>query len=134
VEENARRGRDRPPFSLLDTGVFQGNRYWNVQVEYAKARTDEIHIRIIAINRGPEEVTLHVLPTLWFRNTWSWNDDGTDKPGLEVESQSNTVWSIKALRSELGEYHLYGKQPAELLFTENESNSQRLWGCANATP
>lgn len=134
VEGNARRGRDKPPFSLLDTGVFQDNRYWDVQVEYAKASTDEIHIRIIASNRGPEEATLHVLPTLWFRNTWSWKKEVSEKPMLESVCQSEAVWSVKAAHSDLGEYYLYGKLPAELLFSENESNNQRLWGCANATP
>ncbi|WP_411728156.1 hypothetical protein [Methyloglobulus sp.] len=134
VEENARRGRDRPPFSLLDTGVFQDNRYWDVQVEYAKASTDEIHIRIIASNRSPEAATLHLLPTLWFRNTWSWDKEAPEKPMLESGCQSEAVWSVKAAHTELGEYHLYGKQPADLLFTENESNSQRLWGLANAKP
>ncbi len=134
VEENANRGRDRPPYSLLDTGVFQDNRYWDVQVEYAKAATDEIHIRITVNNRGSEAAALNVLPTLWFRNTWSWGDEATVKPSLEVESQDRLVWSIKASTSELGEYRLYGKQTADLLFTENESNAKRLWGCANATP
>jgi hypothetical protein len=72
VAENARRSRDEPAYTLQDTGVFDENRYWDVEVRYAKATPDEIHIRIIATNRGPEAATLHVLPTLWFRNTWSW--------------------------------------------------------------
>ncbi len=83
VEENAKRGRDKPPFSLLDTGVFHDNRYWDVQVEYAKASIAEIHIRLTVSNRGPEEATVHVLPTLWFRNTWSWTSSTQlDKPFL----------------------------------------------------
>ncbi len=135
VEENARRGRDQPPFSLLDTGVFRDDRYWDVQVEYAKARPDEIHIRITVFNRGPESATLHVLPTLWFRNTWSWDKEAPEKPMLELSGcQSETVWSVKTAQTELGEYHLYGNQPAELLFTENENNSKQLWGCDNVTP
>jgi hypothetical protein len=134
VEENTRRGPDQPPFSLLGTGVFADNRYWDVQVEYAKAETDNIHIRITAFNRGSEEATLHLLPTIWFRNTWSWDKGVTDKPGLALDSQAGKGWSVKASRQELGEYHLYGSQAAELLFTENESNCQRLWGCTNATP
>ena len=81
VEENARRSRNDPPFSLLDTGVFDESRYWDVEVRYAKASPEEIHIRIIASNRGPEAATLHVLPTLWFRNTWSWGD-ASGKPQL----------------------------------------------------
>ena len=75
VEENARRDRSQPPFGLLDTGVFDAGRYWDVEVIYAKAAPDEIHIRIIARNRGPEAAELHLLPTLWFRNTWSWDDE-----------------------------------------------------------
>jgi hypothetical protein len=134
VDENTHRGRNQPPFSLLDTGVFADNRYWDVQVEYAKAETDNIHIRITVFNRGTEESTLHLLPVLWFRNTWSWNKNDADKPGLELESQTGNGWSVKAVHAQLGEYHLYGRQSAELLFTENESNSQRLWGCPNATP
>jgi hypothetical protein len=72
VEENARRGRGQPPFSLLDAGAFAGNRYWDVRVEYAKTGPEEIHIHIAVSNRGPEQATLHLLPTLWFRNDWSW--------------------------------------------------------------
>ncbi|HKI13760.1 MAG TPA: glucosidase, partial [Roseiarcus sp.] len=74
VEENARRSRNDPPFNLLDTGVFGENRYFDVEVAYAKAAPDEIHIRIVAANRGPEAAELHLLPTLWFRNTWAWGD------------------------------------------------------------
>src|SRR5712675_428455 len=76
VEENGRRSRNDPEFELLDTGVFQDDRYFDVFVEYAKAGTDDILIRITAINRGPDAATLHLLPTLWFRNTWSWGRTG----------------------------------------------------------
>src|SRR2546430_3312040 len=81
VEENARRSRQDPEFELLDTGVFAGNRYFDVFVEYAKAAPEDILIRIRAVNRGSESAVLHMLPTLWFRNTWSWNKDG-DRPFL----------------------------------------------------
>ncbi|MDD5577889.1 MAG: glucosidase [Methylobacter sp.] len=134
VEENARRGRDQPPFSLLDTGIFKDNRYWDVQIEYAKAEADEIYIRITAFNRGPEAATLHVLPTLWFRNTWSWDKDETGKPVLERDFQAEALWAIKASHARLGKYRLYGRQTAELLFTDNESNHQRLWGQPNPAP
>jgi hypothetical protein len=135
VEENAKRGRDKPPYSLLDTGVFTDNRYWDVQVEYAKAAIDEIHIRISVFNRGPEAAELHLLPTLWFRNTWSWtNNIQIDKPFLAKAKQDDQQWLVKATHPALGNYFLYGKQPAELLFSENNSNGEQLWGLANATP
>ena len=83
VQENARRGRTQPEFELLDTGVFKENRYFDVTVEYAKAATDDILVRVIAVNRGPEPAALHLLPTLWFRNTWDW-DFGVPKPRLSA--------------------------------------------------
>ncbi|MGR9045741.1 MAG: MGH1-like glycoside hydrolase domain-containing protein [Gammaproteobacteria bacterium] len=134
VQENARRGRDQPPFSLLDTGVFSENRYWDVEVEYAKAKPDKVYIRLSIHNRGPEASTLHVLPTLWFRNTWDWTQEEVLKPTLEADATSMAVWSIRATHAELGTYRLYGNQQAELLFTENRSNAQRLWNVANETP
>jgi hypothetical protein len=135
VEENGKRGRDQPPFSLLDTGVFNDNRYWDVEVEYAKATVYEIHIRITVSNRGPEAATLHVLPTLWLRNTWSWAaNTQLDKPFLAQSAQDDQSWSVKATHLALGNYYLYGNQTAELLFTENDSNSERLWGLKNETP
>ncbi|PYM47457.1 MAG: glucosidase, partial [Candidatus Rokuibacteriota bacterium] len=73
VEENARRGRPQPEYELLDTGVFDGDRYFDVTVEYAKGGVDDLLIRVTAVNRGPEAAELHLLPTLWFRNTWSWD-------------------------------------------------------------
>jgi len=139
VAENAGRGRDRPPFSLLDSGVFADNRYWDIEVEYAKAGIDDIAIRITVYNRGAAPATLHLLPTLWFRNTWSWSADAPAKPRLALETQTNEFWSVRADHETLGAYHLYGRHrygqdPAELLFTENDSNQQRLWGGVNGTP
>ncbi|MGR8932124.1 MAG: MGH1-like glycoside hydrolase domain-containing protein [Gammaproteobacteria bacterium] len=134
VEENRRRGRDRPPFNLLETGVFADDRYWDVEVEYAKAGSDDVHIRITVSNRGPETATLHLLPTLWFRNTWNWGDTDADKPSMQLESRSPAAWSVKAAHTELGVYYLHGEQAAEAWFTENESNRQRLWGGVNTTP
>src|SRR5437660_1044550 len=81
IEESRRRDRNQPEFELLDTGVFDEDRYWDVFVEYAKADPEEILVRITAVNRGPEPATLHLLPTLWFRNTWSWNREDV-KPEL----------------------------------------------------
>jgi hypothetical protein len=134
VEENARRGRHDPPFGLLDTGVFQDGRYWDVEVQYAKAGTDEVHARILAHNRGPEAATLHLLPTLWLRNDWAW-DPGAARPGLRrVEPPQGAAWAVAAEHPTLGTYYLYGRQPAVALFTENETNSERLWGVPNAQP
>jgi hypothetical protein len=82
VAENRRRGRSDPEFELLDTGIFKGNRYFDIVLEYAKANTDDILIRITVINRGPEAASLHLLPTLWFRNTWSW---GCTHEGCEIK-------------------------------------------------
>ena len=108
VEENARRSRNDPPFSLLDAGVFDDGRYWDVEVRYAKAGPEEIHIRVIATNRGPETAMLHLLPTLWFRNTWSWGNPG-EKPVLAFEpAPQGAKWAVKAEHPALGEYFLYG--------------------------
>lgn len=134
VEENVRRSRQDPPFNLLDTGIFEDSRYWDVEVRYAKANPEEIHIRIIASNRGPDTQTLHILPTLLFRNTWSWGDELV-KPNLtEVKAPNNSQWAVKAEHPTLGHYYLYGRQKAEMLYTENESNAEKLWGSANASP
>ena len=135
VAENARRTRADPPFSLIDSGAFADDRYWDVEVRYAKAASGEIHIRIRADNRGPEAATLHLLPSLWCRNTWSWGDDEGDKPELNIAAPSpGAVWAVEAHVAGLGHYHLYGQQTAGLLFTENDSNSERLWGATNRTP
>ncbi|MGH8770876.1 MAG: MGH1-like glycoside hydrolase domain-containing protein, partial [Burkholderiales bacterium] len=134
VEENARRGRNNPPFNLLDTGVFNDSRYWDVEVRYAKETPDEIHIRITVTNRGPERTELHVLPTLWFRNTWSWGENG-EKPRLkEMEAPKGAQWAVDAFHPTLGRYYLFGRHKAATLYTENETNVDRLWGQANSTP
>ncbi|OAP93034.1 glucosidase [Acidithiobacillus ferrooxidans] len=134
IHENVHRTRHDPPFSLLDTGAFQGDRYWDVEVRYAKASPTEIHIQIIAHNRGPEAATLHLLPTLWFRNTWSWGG-GEEKPTLyEVVAPDGAIWAVRARHPTLGEYFLYGKDHAQPLYTENESNRKLLWNQPNVTP
>jgi hypothetical protein len=134
VEENARRGRQDPPFGLLDTGVFRDGRYWDVEVQYAKAGTDEVHARLLAHNRGPEAATLHLLPTLWFRNDWAW-EPGAARPGLRhIAPPQGAAWAVAAEHPTLGTYYLYGRQPAVALFTENETNSERLWGVPNGQP
>ena len=128
-EENRRRDRRQPEYELLDTGVFEGDRYFDVVVEYAKASSDDILIRFTITNRGPDAARLHLLPTLWFRNTWSW-DRGAPRPRLR-EGASRPGWrAIEAEHLSLGRRWLSVEGAAELLFTENDTNKQRLWGVA----
>lgn len=135
LEENRRRGRHEPPFSLCDTGIFEDSRYFDVEVSYAKAGPTEIHIRIRATNRGPAASPLHLLPTLWFRNTWSWEEQSGVKGELrQAAVPEGVAWAVEAVHPSLGTYHLYGCQAAEPLYTENQSNSERLWGRPNAMP
>ena len=134
IDENARRGRDDAPYGLLDTGVFDDDRYWDIEVLYAKASPTSVYCRIYARNRAPEPAEIHVLPTLWFRNTWSWGD-GTPRPSLRaVPAPAGAGWAVKAEHPSLGTYHLYGAGPTAPLFTENESNAARLWGGPNPSP
>jgi hypothetical protein len=128
---NVNRGRSREEFEyeLLDTGTFNDDRYFDVLVEYAKAGPEDVCIRITVHNRGPETARLRVLPTLWFRNTWSWGD-GTPKPSLRQVAPG----VINASHHELGEYFLSCADAPDLLFTENESNASRLWGQPNPSP
>ena len=132
LDENRRRsGRDLE-FELLDTGVFNDDRYFDVFVEYAKHSPDDIVIQISVINRGSKGATLHLLPTLWFRNTWSWN--GSKKPSLKLMKSNGRFSLIEAYHPTLGEMWLYTERPDELLFTENETNSERLFGVRNKSP
>jgi hypothetical protein len=129
VETNARRSREEMEYELLDTGIFGEDRYFDVFVEYAKADAEDLLIKITVHNRGPEAARLHVLPTLWFRNTWSWADDG-ERPALMASGAS----TIEATHPELGTYRLACDGSPDLLFTENESNAERLWNQPNRTP
>ena len=128
VEVNRRRTREELEYELIDTGVFDDDRYFDVFVEYAKAAPDDILVRITVHNRGPEDARIEVLPTLWFRNTWSWGD-ASPRPQLSAEQGA-----IRARHPELGEFTLRCETADELLFTENESNQRRLWGEPNALP
>ncbi len=128
-ETNGRRSREEFEYELLDTGVFDADRYFDVFVEYAKAGPEDIMVRISIHNRGPETANIHLLPTLWFRNTWSWSPNVV-KPVLRKGTQAN----ILASHAELGDHLLYCEGSPDLLFTENESNSSRLWGQANPSP
>jgi hypothetical protein len=127
---NTSRGRSRNEFEyeLLDTGVFNENRYFDVFVEYAKESPEDILIQISVHNRGPEAAELHVLPTLWFRNMWSWSWV-TNRPSLQRVGNA-----INAVHPKLGERFLYCDGNATLLFTENETNTQRIFGVPNRTP
>ncbi len=128
VAENARRGRDNPEFELLDTGVFDEDRYFDLFIEYAKASPDDLLIRITAVNRGPDPAPLHILPTIWFRNIWAW-DHGVERPRLRT---SNGTASIRIEHPGLGRaYRLYYNGEPERLFTENETNLRRLYGVEN---
>jgi hypothetical protein len=133
VEENRRRGRGDPEFELLDTGVFSEDRYYDVFVEYAKADTEDIFIKITVANRGPDAASLHVLPSLWFRNTWSW---GKDLRRPIVRKAPSVAGSLSAELQcwQYGKRWLLCAGQPELLFTENESNVQKLFGGRNRSP
>ncbi len=132
VEENRRRTRRDLEFELLDTGVFDDNRYFDVFVEYAKNSPEDFLIQISVVNRGPEEATIHLLPTLWFRNTWTWN--GSEKPSLKAIKSNGRFSVIEASHPTLGKRWFYSKGSGELLFTENETNAERLYGAVSMTP
>ncbi len=133
VEENRRRGKQETEFELLDSGLFEEDRYFDVVIEYAKATPEDILIRITAYNRGPEAAHLELLPTLWFRNTWSW-DPSAKRPMLSKEADGRGAAVIRAEESMYGKRWLLCEGTPELLFTENETNLQRLFGVANRTP
>ncbi len=132
IEENRRRGRLGLEYELIDTGIFAEDRYFDVFVEYVKASPEDILIQISAINRGPEAKTLHLLPTLWFRNTWSWTSS-QEKPWLKISQSNSNLSTIEAYHPTLGTRWLYCDGEPELLFTENETNYERLFGVSNST-
>jgi hypothetical protein len=129
VEKNKHRSREEFEYELLDTGIFDKDRYFDIFVEYAKLDPEDLLIRITVYNRGSERALLHLLPTLWFRNTWSWNK-GTAKPILREDASGVVIVS----HEQLGDRVLLCEGNPELLFTENESNANRLWGQPNAAP
>src|SRR5258708_7800839 len=132
VEENRRRGKDQPEFELMDTGVFDQNRYFDVFVEYAKAEPDDILIRLTLANRGPETALLHVLPTLWLRNTWDWGrtTEGYWPKALIQKEKKGIALNHPAL----GPLFLKAEGAPEIIFTENETNSERLFQSKNQSP
>jgi hypothetical protein len=138
VEENRRRGKDQPEFELLDTGVFNDNRYFDVFAEYAKAGPDDILIRITVANREPEAATVHLLPTLWYRNTWIWgcrHEGCWIKPRISVVGDS----AVEGDHVNFGKHWFVAgpgpnQKAPDLLFTENETNTKRLYDTDNYTP
>jgi len=128
-----RRNRGEFEYELLDTGIFNEDRYFDVFVEYAKAAPGDILVQISAVNRGPAPANLHLLPTLWFRNTWAWWKDAK-KPRLKELSPSKGFRVVAGSHPLLGEHYLYCEGDPELLFTENETNTQRLFGVSNSSP
>src|SRR5262249_22770914 len=135
IETNRRRTRNEFEYELLDTGVMDQDRYFDVFVEYAKGNPDDILVQITAVNRGPEAAELRLLPTLWCRNTWaSWVTRNGERPVLK---RMDTSWgtAISAIHPTLGVYHLYCDDDVPLLFTENETNNARLFPKSpNASP
>ena len=132
VEENRRRGKDAPEFELMDTGVFDEDRYFDVEIEYAKATPEDILIRINVTNCGPEAAELHLLPTIWFRNTWSWQKDAS-KPSLRQTNDVRNASTIQLCQPAFGHRWLFCNGMPELLFTENETNTRRLYNYENGT-
>ncbi len=133
IDENNRRNRKDPEFELVDTGVFSEHRYFDVFAEYAKADVEDILIKITVANRGPESATLHLLPSLWFRNTWSWGRD----PRRPIVRKANNVpggLCCEVQHWQYGKRWLLCEGQPDLLFTENETNNQRLFNSANASP
>jgi Glycosyl hydrolase family 63 C-terminal domain len=136
LEENRRRGKLEGEYELVDTGIFDQSRYFDVVVEYAKVAPEDLLIRISVTNRAPESAPIHILPTLWFRNTWTWGRDER-RPSLSLQPGSiggHALRTILAKHYQLGQYLLYCSGADALLFTENETNTERLFGVASRTP
>ncbi len=138
VQTNRNRNRYELEYELLDTGIFDGDRYFDVIVEYAKADAEDILIKISIANRGPEAAPLHLLPTLWFRNTWSWEDSGSKPIMTKVEGLGRSAVHAHITNPILDvyikDYYFYCDGVLPLLFTENETNNQRLFGTTNDSP
>ncbi len=145
VEENQRRGPKDPEFELIDTGIFDEDRYFDVFIEYAKAGPDDLCVRIEAFNRGPEAAPLHILPQLWYRNQWSWSDKRLEEPSISEKKGGDEICLIADERKlkppkyllfeyRLGHRYLYATPKGEVLFTNNDSDKMALWGQPNETP
>ncbi|MEB3335386.1 MAG: glucosidase, partial [Cyanobacteriota bacterium] len=143
LEENQRRGREQPEYELIDTGIFSDNRYFDVFIEYAKHTPHDILIRLRVINRGPQAAPITLLPTLWYRNTWAWGYADEERHVIRLESPSAAVADggagegatvVTEALPHLGGYRLRSREAGRWIFTDNETNGERLWGTANPTP
>src|SRR5262249_35993246 len=128
--ENARRGKLDPEYELLDTGAFDGDRYWIVEADYAKADPTDLLLTIRVTNASPTADTLHVLPTAWHRNTWAGGIEGETRPELRLEGAGR----ITTAHPFLGPLEIVGQGAPDVLFCENETNTERLFGTPSATP
>lgn len=139
IEENQKRNSSTPEFELLDTGIFRDKRYFDIEIAYAKVSPDDILITLSAFNHGPNESPLHILPTLWFRNTWSWGypkgpmGDVESKPNMHLKNKGDFI-CLETHHPAMGEYFLYADNPKAWLFTENDTNLEKLYGQPNSTP
>jgi hypothetical protein len=133
INTNTHRTRADPEYELIDTGIFDENRYFDVFVEYAKASPTDLLIEISVCNRGPDEAVIHLLPTLWFRNIWTWWPE-EPKPSLKDATREPGTGVIAAADHLLGAYFVHCEGAPRLLFTENETNNERLFGTANPGP
>jgi hypothetical protein len=133
IAQSGARPKEEGEFEIWDTGVFAENRFFDIEIEYAKANAHDILIRATATNLGPESAPLHLLPTIWFRNVWSWGRN-IPKPMLRTTAEKGHTAVIAASHHVLGEYNLFCDAVDDLLFTENETNFERLWGSPNPTP
>ena len=129
VHTNHSRGKNDQEYELIDTGVFDDDRYFSVEADFAKAGPNDLLVRVTVTNRGDEAAPIHLLPTLWFRNTWSWGEQ-TTKPALEAVGSR----AVHAHHELLGDFYLHLAEPVDLLFCDNETNHERLWGQPNAGP
>jgi hypothetical protein len=127
LEENRRRGQDAPEFELLDTGIFDDDRYFDVFIEYAKAAPEDLLMRVTVHNRGPDTAEIHLLPQLWFRNTWSWKLDSV-RPDISRTNRG----VVTARHAEIGAYSLHSDGKPEILFCDNDTNVRRLYGMKDA--
>jgi hypothetical protein len=140
IDENKQRSRNDPEYELLDTGIFSGNRFFDVTVEYAKDDPEDLLIQVTATNIGPDDAEFHILPTVWFRNTWSWGyesgpmADVPQRPMLKAAGEHHAGSSISIWHPAAGNYTLWVEENPELLFTENETNLERLYNIANLSP
>jgi Mannosylglycerate hydrolase MGH1-like glycoside hydrolase domain len=146
INENARRGTDQPEYELLDTGIFDDDRYFDIVIEYAKVTTDDIVIRIEATNRGPDPAPLHILPHLWFRNTWGWGQKPGKSAKIYLGERKKTYLSLVTddsmietlsnvpLSYLIGSRNLYGPSGGSPMFTENETNREILYNAPNVKP